>query len=68
MDPALIELLKSAPLGAIYIAAIVWLGKTLLRQQEDNHKETVALIDRYHALTTEVVKQLAIIAEEIKKD
>lgn len=66
MDP-LLDFLKTAPLPAIYLAAIVWLGRTLLRKQDENQAQLIGLINRYHDLSNDLVKQLTIISEELKK-
>lgn len=67
MDPALLEFLKAAPLPVVYLAAIAWLGKTLLRQQADNQNQLITLINRYHDLSNDLVEKLTIISEELKK-
>lgn len=67
MDPNLIEVLKGLPLPVLYLVAIVWLAKTLLRKLEDQQVQLVALINRYHDLSLDLVRQLTIISEELKK-
>lgn len=69
MDYAtLIELLKGAPAPALYLLGVILLARNIKKQYEDNHKEIVGLVDRYHVLSLDLVKQLTIIAEELKED
>jgi len=62
----LIEILKSTPAPILYLVGIILLARNNKKQYEDNHKEIVGLVDRYHVLSLDLVKQLTIIAEELK--
>lgn len=69
MDYAtLIELLKGTPAPALYLLGVILLARNIKKQYEENHKEIVGLVDRYHILSLDLVKQLTIIAEELKED
>lgn len=62
----LIEMLKTTPAPILYILGIIYLARYIKGQYEENHKEIVGLVDRYHELSLDLVKQLTIIAEELK--
>jgi len=68
MDQALIELLKNTPLPVILAAALIYIAKRYDQSKTDAQSQLVGLINRYHDLTIELVKQLTILAEEVKRD
>ena len=67
MDPALIEILKSTPTPILLGAALIYIARKYDQGRTDAQTQLITLINRYHDLTTDLVKQLTIIAEELKK-
>lgn len=67
MDPTLIELLKNTPVPVILGAALIYIARKYDQGRSDAQTQLITLINRYHDLTTDLVKQLTIISEELKK-
>ncbi len=67
-DPTIVSFLKETPIPVIYLLGVIYLFKDSKAQRLKTHEELIELINRYHELSADLVKQLTIIAEELKND